>query len=61
VALAPAFGIATLSLAGVVADRVGVLASGPPGIAVAAITAATGWSILALRRLRASRPGAGSA
>jgi hypothetical protein len=56
-ALAPAFGIATLSLAGVVADRVGVLASGPPGVAIAALTAAAGWSILASRRVRASRSG----
>ncbi|MFN2543676.1 MAG: hypothetical protein ABR600_03765 [Actinomycetota bacterium] len=50
-ALAPAFGIAALALAGLLADQGGVGSSGASGVAVVSITAAAGWGALAARGL----------
>jgi hypothetical protein len=48
--LAPAFGVATLVLAGTAASRVGVPLSGWGGIGVVLTTAAAGWVSLVLAR-----------
>jgi hypothetical protein len=55
VAVAPAFGVAVLSVAGVAADRLGVRLLGSAGVGVTALAAALGWSPLVVRRLFAGR------
>lgn len=50
VAVAPAFGIAVLCLAGVAADRLGLGLLGPTGVAVSVLAGALGWAPLAVRR-----------
>jgi hypothetical protein len=55
VAVAPAFGIAALCLAGVAADRLGLGLLGPAGAGVSALAAALGWSPLVVRRFLAAR------
>jgi hypothetical protein len=57
VAVAPAFGIASLSLVGVAADRLGLRLLGPTGIALWVVAAALGWSPIAVRWIRARRAG----
>jgi hypothetical protein len=47
-ALAPAFGIAAIVLAGIVADRLGVRLAGGGGTALIATIAALGWAVFAL-------------
>jgi hypothetical protein len=54
-AVAPAFGIAALCVAGVAADRLGFSLIGPAGIGVSALAAALGWSPLAVRRFLTGR------
>jgi hypothetical protein len=49
-ALAPAFGIATLVIGGVLADRLGVSLTGPAAEVVAAGVATAGWVWFGLRR-----------
>ena len=49
-ALTPAFGVAALSLAGVAADRLGMVFPGPAGMGVAAGAAAAGWAARILVR-----------
>jgi hypothetical protein len=55
VAVAPAFGIAALCVAGVAADRLGLGLLGPSGVGVSALAAALGWSPLAVRLFLARR------
>jgi hypothetical protein len=55
-ALAPAFGIATLVLGGVIADRLGASITGPPAVTIVSLVAAVGWMPLAVR-WRPRRPG----
>ena len=52
--LAPAFGIAVLVLAALVAGRGGIGLIGASGVAVAVAAAALGWAAAALARLRAA-------
>ena len=46
---APAFGVAGLALAGLVADRLGFRLIGGSGIAIAAVSTAAGWALAAIR------------
>jgi hypothetical protein len=57
-ALSPAFGIATLVLGGVLADRAGVRPTGAPGAALVVAIAAAGWGMFAIigRRTGGSTP-----
>lgn len=50
--LAPAFGFATLGLAGLVADRLGLLLHGTTAVIVLAATAIAGWGPVAVRAAR---------
>ena len=55
VALSPAFGIASLVVAGIVADRLGVRLAGPVGAWTPVLAAAAGWGLFATRALRERR------
>ena len=57
---APAFGVATLVLSGLVAGTLGFRLTGGSGIAIAASSATAGWIVAALRggRARTLLPGA---
>jgi hypothetical protein len=57
VAVAPAFGIAALSVVGVAADRLGLGLLGPTGVALWVVAAALGWSPIAVRWILARRAG----
>ncbi len=51
-AAAPAFGVASIVLFGLGADRVGIRPSGGGGVAVVAVAAAVGWGLAMLRLVR---------
>jgi hypothetical protein len=59
VAVAPAFGVAALCVAGVAADGLGLSLLGPAGVGVSALAAAVGWSPLVVRRFHAGPGGDG--
>jgi hypothetical protein len=56
-ALAPAFGIGGIVMAGIVADRLGVRLTGSGGKGLIGVVAAAGWVVFALTRRRALRAG----
>jgi hypothetical protein len=56
-ALAPAFGVAAVVIAGVVADRLGVPLNGVPAAIVVIVIGAAGWGAAAGAALRRPAPG----